>query len=241
MGSYGLSDTGLRRSINQDSFITEKLNGITIGIVCDGIGGHKAGEVASKMACEQMQESFHMSFDNKNRVTWFQGALNKANTYVYDRSMSKEEYNGMGTTLVGFIDDGKKATVINCGDSRCYAMQNGSLIQITEDHTLLLELIRDKGMDYETACSLVNRNVISKAVGIVPEIGSDTFEVENFDYLLVCSDGLHGYVDGKVIEGVMNDDTSIEEKAQRLVELANDAGGLDNVTVIIYQRDKKWL
>ncbi len=163
-------------------------------------------------------------------------AVETINTEVFTKSISNMAYNGMGTTLVGFVADKNDTYVVNVGDSRAYALIDKQLVQITEDHTLINELVHKRGYSYQQASQLAGKNVISRAIGIMAHMEADVFKVEDYDYLLICSDGLHSYVDDETIEKILSSRKSLKTKCRQLVDKANEAGGLDNVTVVIYQR-----
>lgn len=238
MVSYGLTHKGLVRKANQDSFVIEQSADKTLAVVCDGIGGNKAGEVASAVASKDLQMIFAAQSKKANSKKWLLETIDEVNSAVYRLSNTKEEYKGMGTTLVGALVCDKSTYVVNVGDSRCYILtEKDELLQVTEDHTLINYLVKTRGISSELASKMVGKNVIARAIGIGNLVEADTFEVLN-DYkcLLLCSDGLHGYVQQDAIQQVLISDMSAEEKCSALIKLANDAGGFDNVTVVICQR-----
>lgn len=238
MIGYGLTHKGLVRKANQDSFAIEQGSGKLLAVVCDGIGGNKAGEVASAVSSRDIQKLFEASKKKTLNKKWLLEAVEEVNTAVYRLSNTKDEYKGMGTTLVAALLTEKATYVANVGDSRCYIVdETGALKQITEDHTLINFLVKNKGISNEIASQMVGKNVIARAIGIGNIVDADTFEVVN-DYkcLLLCSDGLHGYVEEEEIAKVLNSDATPEDKCAKLVQLANDAGGYDNVTVVVCQR-----
>ena len=236
---FGITDKGICRTNNQDSFVIEEKDGCLLGVVCDGIGGGRAGDVASAMAAEIMAEQFREFFEpDKDWQQWLLDTVNLANISVYQKSIEDDECAGMGTTLVAFIADGSRTLVVNVGDSRCYQLKEGGMEQVSEDHTLVNEMVKYRGFDYEFACQLVGRNVISRAIGVNEVVEGDCFEPDNYQYLLLCSDGLHGYVEEESIRDCLYDEeTDLPQKAEKLVELANEAGGWDNTTVVILKGD----
>ncbi len=238
MVSYGLTHKGLVRKANQDSFIIENSTDKTLAVVCDGIGGNKAGEVASAVSSKDMQMIFKAQNKKATSKKWLVDAIEEVNSAVFRLGNTKEEYKGMGTTLVTALVTDKSTYVANVGDSRCYILTDkNEMIQVTEDHTLINYLVKTKGINEEIASKMVGKNVIARAIGIGNIVEIDTFEVLN-DYkcLLLCSDGLHGYVKSEDIKEVLVSDSTVEDKCMNLVKLANDAGGFDNVTVVICQR-----
>lgn len=236
---FGISDKGICRTSNQDSFVIEEKDGCLLGVVCDGVGGGRAGDVASAMAAEIMADQFVRLFDrDQPKQQWLMDTVTLVNISVYQKGIEDEECAGMGTTLVAFIADDRETVVINVGDSRCYQFKNGEMIQVSEDHTLVNEMVKYRGVDYELACSLIGRNVISRAIGVNEVVEGDCFDLHEYEYLMLCSDGLHGYVDEKAIRDCLYDSgMDLSQKAARLVELANEAGGWDNVTVVILRGD----
>ncbi len=237
MPSYGISDQGLRRSSNQDSYAIWEDGEKIVGIVCDGIGGNRAGDVASALATETFINIYKDEYRGRNKEEFMHKAVEKINTEVFNKSISNMAYNGMGTTLVGFVADKDDTYVVNVGDSRAYALIDKKLVQITVDHTLINELVYKRGYTYQQAAQLTSKNVISRAIGIMAHMEADVFKVdEDYDYLLICSDGLHSYVDDETIEKILSSRKSLKTKCNQLIDKANEAGGLDNVTVVIYQR-----
>ena len=237
---FGITDKGICRTSNQDSFAIEKKDDCLLGVVCDGIGGGQAGDVASAMACEIMTEQFRQFFDPaQDWQQWLLDTVTLVNISVYQKGLEDDDCAGMGTTLVAFIADDEKTVVINVGDSRCYQLTGGQMIQVSDDHTLVNELVKSQGFDYDFACSLVGRNVISRAIGVNEVVVGDCFELGKYQYLMLCSDGLHGYVEEEAISSCLLDpQMSLEEKGAKLVTLANEAGGWDNVTAVILRGDE---
>ncbi|MBQ4251825.1 MAG: Stp1/IreP family PP2C-type Ser/Thr phosphatase, partial [Erysipelotrichaceae bacterium] len=204
-------------------------------IVCDGIGGHQAGDVASKLTCNLMATYFQNHYDNEPE-RWFKQALRKVNNAVYDEAQENSRLKGMGTTIVAAILGGDDIYILNVGDSRCYYIsEKGELIQITEDHSLINDLMKKEGMDLEMAKEL-GQHVITRAVGVWPAVEGDIYRFnEPYRYLMLCSDGLHNYVSEEAILETINSELTIEEKCRKLVDLANEAGGFDNITVALVE------
>ncbi len=239
MNSFGATDKGLRRKENQDRFKIAEKEGSVFAVVCDGIGGNKAGDVAASLTCEVIQNYYKNNYDGQDIISWLSHAVEIVNRAVFEKSQEEEKYSGMGTTLVSSLITDDKTYVINVGDSRCYILdKNDRLVQVTNDHTVLNELVQNKGIDYQIASKFVGKNVISRAIGIIEDIEADIYQLNGEDYkmILLCSDGLHGYVEEEVIRSVLLQESTLEEKCQKLVDLANDAGGYDNVTVVLSQR-----
>ncbi|MBR3350767.1 MAG: serine/threonine-protein phosphatase, partial [Erysipelotrichaceae bacterium] len=163
-------------------------------------------------------------------------ALKKVNRHVYEEAESKPELKGMGTTLVAAIFTENTTYILNVGDSRCYYFsKNDSLVQVSEDHSLVNDLIRIEGMEQEKA-EAVGRHIITRAVGIWPVVEGDIYELnDEFKYLMLSSDGLHDYVDDEKMIDILMDNRSTGKKLEELVDAANGAGGYDNITVILVE------
>ena len=238
MRYYGITDRGLTRAQNQDSFRIVQQDDTVLAIVCDGIGGHQAGDIASRMACDTMVRCFRRQYD-KNPEIWYTNSLDKVNKVVYELARSEPKYKGMGTTMVAaLVDNSGKTFLLNIGDSRAYMIdKEGVIIQLTEDHSLVNELIKRDGLAEEKAME-IGRHVITKAIGIWPVIEGDIYELdEDFSYLMLCSDGLHNYVEPQqVVEVLQDKEMTGRQKCEKLVELANRAGGFDNITVILVEK-----
>ena len=190
MGVAGLTDIGKMRIQNQDAFAIAQNDEATFVVVCDGIGGHQAGDVASKTACETMVQYFKNHYDS-NTEKWFTNAIRKANTTVWEMSQENQEYRGMGTTLVAAMVYPDITYVFNVGDSRAYMLtQEEELVQVTEDHSWVNDLIKREGLDAEKA-KVIGQHVITRAIGIWPSVEGDIYEIEgNYKALMLCSDGL---------------------------------------------------
>lgn len=231
MVSVGLTDKGIQRANNQDSYLTLNKGGKTICVVCDGIGGHKAGDVASKLACQIVEKEFESISDDIE--SWLIETIKVVNRTVYLQANQIDECYGMGTTLVSLVTDGTNTIIGNVGDSRCYGFKD-DLKQLTVDHSLVNELI-EKGYSIEEA-ELHGKHVITRAIGIEANVCADIYLVnEKYDYFLLASDGLFNYVSEADISRVLQSKKSLTQKANKLVELANLAGGYDNVTVVLVE------
>lgn len=238
MSSYGLTDTGKIRKINQDSFVIVDNEKLFLGVVCDGIGGNNAGEIAADLASKVMASYFNGGYKAENQVEKMYNAIDVANLAVYKQGCQNDDCKGMGTTLVAAYVDKEVTLMANVGDSRGYILtEENQLIQITEDHTLINDLIQKHNISEEMAKKIVGKNVISKAIGVFPQVEADVFEVkQEYKAILLCSDGLHGLVEEEEIKEILLSRSSIENKVKKLVKKANDAGGVDNITALIYQR-----
>ncbi len=241
------TDVGRRREHNEDSYLTmhferchlDKTETLLVLAVADGMGGHAAGEVASKL-CLQVFSSHllnaiqdWLNFSEPNWLEALKSAALEANRQVFAEAQAMR--NNMGTTLTAAVICGNKAFFVNVGDSRGYLLQGGKLRQITKDHSLVQQYVDAGLLTPEQARWHPQRNIITQAVGIEPTVQVDTFEValQRGDLILVCSDGLVDMVDDNEIERVLLSEPSLEATAKTLIKLANDAGGDDNITVAI--------
>ncbi len=238
MSNYGLTDTGRLRKVNQDSFVIVDNEKLFLGVVCDGIGGNNAGEVAADLATKVMASYFNGGYKAENQVQKMHNAIDVANLAVFKKGCEDESCKGMGTTLVAAYIDRECTLIANVGDSRGYILtEDNDLVQITEDHTLFNDLIKKHNITEELAQQMVGKNVISKAIGVFPGIEADVFEIkQEYKAILLCSDGLHGFVNDEEIKEIISSRSSVENKVKKLIKKANDAGGLDNITALIYQR-----
>lgn len=237
----GLTDVGQVRSANQDSFLVANDDGLFI--VADGMGGHAGGEIASQLAVQEIA-----FFVKKNAEIFAQKsaqhpdqrvantlahAINHASTKIYERALEEPSLRGMGTTAtVCKVVDGH-AYVAHVGDSRCYLLRCGFIYQVTNDHSLVSEQVRAGILTKEEAEMHHLRNVITRSVGYQEEEDVDTtsFLLEDGDMLLLCSDGLHGKVPDKELSNLTKDHET--QAVSKLVALANERGGDDNITVVI--------
>lgn len=239
MKVWGSTDVGKRREKNEDDyFVAYNRHKDLMAVVCDGIGGSLAGEVASSTAIQSIYSLFLEApeFENDSQVNlWIQTALNTANDTIFSKSVNNIYEKGMGTTCVGVLITKGKSYMFNVGDSRVYANYEDGFIQMTEDHSVINKLLKEGKITPEEAKTHVQKNTLTNALGVWRIFRIDIDKIEfTFDYILVCSDGLHGYVEKDVIEEIVTSDSmSVKEKVTALIRAANDAGGLDNCTVIL--------
>ncbi|HIV68047.1 MAG TPA: Stp1/IreP family PP2C-type Ser/Thr phosphatase [Candidatus Butyricicoccus stercorigallinarum] len=243
MNAFGKTDTGLVRSSNQDTFrIDIADNGLGFLVLCDGMGGARAGNIASERAAERFMEQVRAAdpeqTDTEALFQLAQQAVTAANAEVYELSQSAPAYNGMGTTLVGCICTGDRVVLANVGDSRAYVIDGEKIAQMTEDHSLVAEMVRAGRLTSEEAKHYPGRNLITRAVGVDGEVEADYYEITLHDgqTLLLCSDGLCGLVTDLEIAAAVAQSASQEEACGRLIQLACSAGGSDNITVVLYTK-----
>lgn len=233
---YSITDVGVTRKVNQDFiFASDKPIGNlpNLFIVADGMGGHKAGDFASKCAVEVMVDVIKgTSLTNHKEI--LTNAIQKANEMVYEISLVNEDMQGMGTTLVVAMYEKDYLHVFNVGDSRLYIMKD-ELEQITIDHSYEEELVRTFGVDRKEASSDVNKGKITRAIGVAEELELDYFEVEVVEgtTVLMCTDGLSNMVQDRQITQILAIQQPIMQKAINLIETANFNGGKDNISVVL--------
>ncbi len=244
MGKGALSDIGKIRDKNQDAYYISKENELELYIVADGMGGHRCGELASSMALEIIKENFINSgkeLDNKDDILrLIKGSIEKANINIYLKSLEMKECKGMGTTLTLAYIFKDNILIGHVGDSRAYIIENGNIIQITEDHSYINELLKNGSITLEEAKSHPKKNVITRAVGSSSTIQIDIIEVKYKigDILLLCSDGLFNMLDEEEINEVFNRENEIQMACEILTTMANKKGGLDNITVVAIKFDE---
>ena len=227
------TDVGRMRKNNEDSYLSSK----PVAAVADGMGGHSAGEVASAIAIEELAALGDRGpWENETAATDdLKQAILRANRRIREMAASDHKLNGMGTTLVALLEDGDMVHVANVGDSRGYLLRQGELSQVTVDHSLVQELVDDGRLSPEDAEHHPQRSVITRALGIDPEVEFDlfTYKLQVGDRLLLCSDGLSDVVEPAQIRKVLLRVPSAQRAARELVTVANEQGGPDNITVIV--------
>lgn len=250
MKFFGATDTGLVRKTNQDSYIIAFNEcGDVFVVVCDGIGGSKSGDIASMTAINYLSDVFSATqeFESENDLLmWLRQHLSKANDEIFTLSTTRKEYQGMGTTLVGLLITKHGLHVVNMGDSRCYGyFKNGIFQCCTVDHNLMNDLIKSGEVTPEEAQRNKKKNYLTNALGVWDAIKVDVFRIKDpVDTFLLCTDGLHGYIEESVIEAIIKDKScSLQNKNKRLMQASMDVGGYDNVTVVLVQMeegDRAW-
>ena len=236
MNSTGRTDTGRKRSNNQDSiFISDTPVGPlpNLYIVADGMGGHAAGDFASRYAINVVIDFIRKS-TVRNPISLLKRALVYANSELYKEAEKDKEKSGMGTTMVAAVLTDKKLYVANIGDSRLYVI-NDRIIQVTMDHSLVEELIRSGQLERNKGRNHPEKNIITRAMGSRGEAMPDFFEIDvnPGDKILMCTDGLSNMVEDDEIRDIVEDSATSEEAVSSLINRANYYGGNDNVSVII--------
>ncbi|MCL4078257.1 Stp1/IreP family PP2C-type Ser/Thr phosphatase [Coriobacteriia bacterium Es71-Z0120] len=223
----GASDIGLVRADNEDAYLMEP----PLFAVADGLGGHQAGEVASTVAMETLLAHAPKRADAKGLAR----AVRAANAAVIDAAEQGRGREGMGTTLTAAMVEGTRIAVAHVGDSRAYLLSRGALTQLTQDHSLVADMVRSGTLSPEAARRHPNRSVITRALGSDPNMVADAFEVQAAagDRLLLCTDGLTGMVEDTAIADILRTAPSPSAAVTRLIAAANEAGGHDNITVVV--------
>jgi protein phosphatase len=243
----GQTDVGMKRNHNEDTFsILEEEN---LFIVCDGMGGHASGEVASQMAIETIRNFFRDTREDPE-LTWpykmdrsrryeenrLITAIKLANLRIHEASKRESKYHGMGTTIVAFYSIEEGAYLAHVGDSRIYRLRDGKLQQVTEDHSLLNDYIKMKKLTAEEIAAFPHKNVIVRALGMKESVKVDTFleQPRPGDIFLLCTDGLSGEVpDPQIQEIMLRHGKNLQPMCQELIDTAKKNGGSDNITVIL--------
>lgn len=242
MKAFGASDIGLKRKENQDSYVIAKSeNGNLLAIVCDGIGGGLAGDVASHMAVAHMKERFLQKqefSDDLDVKHWLKTVIQEANDLIFMQSAKSAMQKGMGTTCVGVLYTKAQAYIFNVGDSRIYGVYDHHFICLTEDHSFVQDLLKAGEITEEEAKHHPNRNMLTNALGIWDNVKIDINKIKDgFSYLLICSDGLHGYVKEEEIIRILSKTEDIRNLVYELINASKSAGGYDNVSVILLHED----
>jgi PPM family protein phosphatase len=231
LGAYArASDTGKKRRRNEDSYVVAP----PLFAVADGMGGAQAGEVASKLAAAALEDTDSGSSSGQERVV---SLIQEANRRVYARANTDPATSGMGTTMTVALVEGQVVTIGHVGDSRAYLVRAGSLEQLTEDHSLVNELLKSGKLSPQEAETHPQRSVITRAVGTDPDVEVDAFTVDALegDVFLLCSDGLTDMVDDDgILDVVERYHDDLDRVAKSLVSAANRGGGEDNITVIAF-------
>ena len=225
------TDVGRVREGNEDSYLADA----PLFVVADGMGGHVAGDVASATAVDVIKErASDVSMDDPQSLSTL---LRQANRAIYQKARSDPSLKGMGTTCTLVLIDGARAQIAHVGDSRAYLLRDGALSQLTEDHTLVGRMVKEGRLEQEEARHHPQRNIITRVLGVDADIDVDLqpLELRVGDRLLLNSDGLTGMIDEAQIEEVLTSESDPQQAADRLVELANEAGGEDNITVVLVE------
>jgi protein phosphatase len=244
------TDQGMVRSHNEDNFYLREDLGLLV--VADGMGGHASGEVASRLAVEVIRDYFDDAGPDKAFVGAFDdrclegtnrlaAAIRLANLAIHEAAGGNAKYAGMGTTVAAVLIQGNRMGIAHVGDSRVYLARAGELSQLTDDHSLVMEQVRREMITREQAQEAENRNILTRALGIAPEVEVDLDEMTlaDGDRILLCSDGLSTMVSDEDILAVVQGTQDVEAACETLVRMANDHGGRDNITVVLAEMRKR--
>ena len=236
MKSYYLTDVGKVRSHNEDSvLIIENTSGETLMLVCDGMGGHRAGEVASSLAVTHFGKRFQKlsSVGSKlDAVNWLNDNISEINEAILDYAKTHFDSTGLGTTIVLALKTDNFLIFGNSGDSSGFVLKNNRLHKVTKDHTLVNLLVEAGDITEEEAKTHPKKNILMKALGVGENIDMDIFEVEtDVDGIFLCSDGLTNMLTVEQIEKVLDEELSVEDKVKKLIKKSNARGGIDNISV----------
>lgn len=230
------TDTGRIRPHNEDSVLALAENGYVLLIVADGMGGHKAGEVASGIAVREISASCAANRSGtRSRPLLLRRAISDANRAIYARALEDPDASGMGTTATVMLIEDNSYIIGHVGDSRAYLLRDGRISQITDDHSYVAELVRMGQLTPEQARNHPRKNIITRALGVEDTVKVDTYSglIEPGDVFLLCSDGLSNMLADDEINTIMLSEGAIEERAAVLVERACRNGGYDNVSVVL--------
>lgn len=234
-----MTSKGKIRELNEDSYYISKKKDFPLFIIADGMGGHKAGEVASKMAVDIISSSFENALSSKkideyNIVDIIKNSIWRANDEIYKKSIENDEFSGMGTTVTLAYEVKGKFFIGHVGDSRAYLLRDGSLRQITKDHSLVEELVSNGSITKEEARFHPQKNVITRAVGTDKKVDVDLIVKEKLkgDILLLCTDGLTNMLNDDEIKELLLGNDNLQKACECLVELSNEKGGFDNISVL---------
>jgi protein phosphatase len=248
VSAFGLTDVGRKRRHNEDAYLLDAERGLFV--VADGMGGHAAGEVASRITVESIQEyiaateeehetSWPFGFNSRvslegNRLTT---AIEKANEKVMRAVQNRPELKGMGTTVVAALFDADRATLVHVGDSRAYLFRDGELRRLTDDHSWVQEQVNAGILSEDEAKGHPLKNVVTRALGGAAHVSVDLIEVpvRSLDRFLLCSDGLTGMLPDEDLFAHLKPEDGLEKTVRQLIDTANDRGGVDNITAILVE------
>lgn len=244
MDLFALTDVGCRRRQNQDACRTQLFeeSGAAVVLVCDGMGGHRAGNVASELMStvfmSELSAGLSTALSTGAICGLMKSALRTGNSAVYELSLANPECRGMGTTVVAAVVTGDDVTVMNVGDSRAYLLSGGAIRQITRDHSVVEDMVERGDITREESRTHPNKNLITRAVGTVPEVEADFFSVcaHPGDILLLCSDGLSNELTDEELLRIVTGSAGAEDACRKLVELTLERGAPDNVTAAVLIR-----
>jgi PPM family protein phosphatase len=231
---FARSDTGRQRRANEDSYMARS----PLFVVADGMGGARAGEVASQLAVESYEAGLPESGATPEQR--LAGLARDANARIHELSRRESDLHGMGTTLTAVYVDGDEVSIAHVGDSRAYVLRDGELQMLTDDHSLVGELVRQGRLTPEEASEHPQRSIITRALGPEPDVAVDTrtFRGRPGDLFLLCSDGLTSMIDEATVADILRSSRDLRQAGQDLIRAANEAGGNDNITVVLFSLEE---
>jgi serine/threonine protein phosphatase PrpC len=233
------TDVGLRRRGNEDSHALDATLGLCL--VADGMGGHSAGQVASRLAADAVVNALRESKGAEGTLAEkLRDAIEAANHEIYAASRQKSEHMGMGTTVVALLVEGDRGAIAHVGDSRVYRVRGGRIRQLTDDHSIVGELLRRHEISEDDAREHPHRHVLTRALGVRGHVQPDLAELTLLpgDQFVLCSDGLTNHVEDSEIAKLLSESSELEAACAALIELANGRGGEDNITVVLARCDE---
>lgn len=231
-----ISDTGLLRKQNEDHYLVMESHGLFA--VCDGMGGHKGGEIASRLAVDCIREYMVNEVADNNidaPIAVINAAIQKANRLIWSEGQGNPEWHEMGTTITAALLKKKQLSIANVGDSSLYICRNGKLKKLTRDHTLAEQMVNDGLIKQQEKRNSAYNHILTRALGVQQEVQIDNFETNLYtgDIILLCSDGLSDMLDENEIAAVLQPDGSVHKEARQLLDAALGNGGFDNITIIL--------
>lgn len=237
MKTFSMTDVGRKREVNQDYMYTSETavgNLPNLFLVADGMGGHAAGDYASRFAVEKIVD-YVLNAAKTEPIAVLGEAIREANYLLFEEADRDSEKKDMGTTVVAAVVSGSQLYTANVGDSRLYVINQEGITQITRDHSLVQEMVRMGEMDQEDAREHPDKNIITRAVGVMPEVMVDFFEtsLKAGDVVLLCTDGLTNMIEDEEIRRIVLEQRDMVEMTEKLIQKANENGGRDNITAVL--------
>ena len=235
-----LTDIGNSRPLNEDYINYIEDERFKLYVIADGMGGHNAGEIASKMATDSIIDYIRNNISTDDNGEILISAVKEANKRIYQASLNSIGYNGLGTTVTACIIINDRTYIANVGDSCCYIVEDEKIIKITRDHSLVQELLDEGSITEEEAFHHPNKNIITRAVGTRSSLDVDLFDISHisFNYIILCTDGLSDELEKEDILGIVQSSTDINEICRLLIDTAKERGGKDNISVLIIGGEK---
>ncbi|KAF5061572.1 Protein phosphatase PrpC [anaerobic digester metagenome] len=236
-----MSDIGNYRETNEDFVDYDITKDYGFYIVCDGIGGHRAGEIASREAVELIRNYIREYYNRSIAPQILESAIQKANREVYRMSSEKAEYSGMGTTITCALDVGSEVFLAHAGDSSAYLIKDDRIAKLTRDHSLVQEMVDIGTLTEEEMVRHPQKNIITRSLGTKDELKLDILEVDksHFDYMLLCTDGLTDYVTKEEMLQAHLNEPDNKKFVEMMVNLAKERGSQDNISLLIFGGDRR--